>query len=132
MIPGQVRFTLDIRSASDRDRRELTGDIQRLILRESGGRAEIVQGLNVAAVPMNPGMAAQMEGLCREKHISYEVMPSGAGHDAQIFAGYLDTAMLFIPNRDGVSHSPEEYARTEDIERAVEVVAACLDTLAPE
>ena len=127
VIASRVSFTVDIRSASDEDRRRLAEDIRELSLLECGGKAEIAQGLDVAAVPMNPEMTARMEGICREKNISYRIMPSGAGHDAQIFAGVLDTAMLFVPSRDGISHSPEEYTRAGDIERAAEILVSYLE-----
>ncbi len=130
VIASRVSFTVDIRSASDEDRRRLAKDIRELSLLECGGKAEIAQGLDVAAVPMNPEMTARMEGICREKNISYQIMPSGAGHDAQIFAGFLDTAMLFVPSRDGISHSPEEYTRAGDIELAAEILVSYLEGIA--
>lgn len=129
VIPGQVKFTVDIRSASDGDRRRLAEDVCRLAFKESRERVKISQGLDAAAVPMNPEMTARLERICREKGIACQSMSSGAGHDAQIFAGFLDTAMLFVPSREGVSHSPEEYTRTEDIGRAVEVLVSYLYTL---
>ncbi len=37
-----------------------------------------------------------------------KMMPSGAGHDSQIFAKYIPTAMLFVPSINGVSHNVTE------------------------
>jgi acetylornithine deacetylase/succinyl-diaminopimelate desuccinylase-like protein len=47
---------------------------------------------------------------------------SGAGHDAQVLARHVPTAMIFAPSADGRSHCPEEYTSTPDIERAVSVL----------
>jgi len=41
------------------------------------------------------------------------VMPSGAGHDANLMATICPVAMLFVPNKDGISHAKEEYSTPE-------------------
>jgi N-carbamoyl-L-amino-acid hydrolase len=50
------------------------------------------------------GSAAEIEGL------PYLRMASGAGHDAQSFAPFVPTGMIFIPCRGGMSHCPDEWA----------------------
>ena len=42
------------------------------------------------------------------------VIPTGAGHDAGILAGHTRTAMLFVRNPTGISHSPEEHVEDAD------------------
>jgi len=44
------------------------------------------------------------------------VLDTGAGHDAGVLAPFLPTAMLFVRNPTGISHSPEEYAEEADAE----------------
>ncbi len=58
------------------------------------------------------------------------VLPTGAGHDAGVLAAGLPTAMLFVRNRTGVSHSPAEHADPEDCEAGVVALAAVLEELA--
>jgi N-carbamoyl-L-amino-acid hydrolase len=58
------------------------------------------------------------------------VLPTGAGHDAGVLAAVLLTAMLFVRNRTGVSHSPAEYAEPEDCAAGVAALAAVLEELA--
>ena len=101
---------------------KLAGDIRELVARESVNGFEIVQGEPELAVPMDPDLVQQMEDICRKQKIPYRVMNSGAGHDAQLFATKLDTVMLFVPSRDGISHSPEEFTRKEDMERAAGIL----------
>ena len=48
---------------------------------------------------------------------------SGALHDAAILAPLVPTAMLFVASRDGISHNPDEFSRTEDIAAAASVLA---------
>jgi N-carbamoyl-L-amino-acid hydrolase len=58
------------------------------------------------------------------------VLPTGAGHDAGILAARLPTAMLFVRNPSGVSHSPAEYAEPADCAAGVTALAAVLRDLA--
>jgi N-carbamoyl-L-amino-acid hydrolase len=62
--------------------------------------------------------------------IDAPVLPTGAGHDAGILAAGLPTAMLFVRNPTGVSHSPAEHAEPEDCEAGVVALAAVLEELA--
>jgi beta-ureidopropionase / N-carbamoyl-L-amino-acid hydrolase len=58
------------------------------------------------------------------------VLPTGAGHDAGVLAARIPTAMLFVRNRTGVSHSPAEQADLADCEAGVDALAAVLADLA--
>jgi len=49
-------------------------------------------------------------------------MPSGAGHDAQEIAELCPIGMVFIPSRDGISHSPREFSKAEEITNGVNVL----------
>ena len=42
-------------------------------------------------------------------------MPSGAGHDAQMFARVCPSAMVFVPSVEGISHNPAEFTAPEDL-----------------
>ena len=59
-------------------------------------------------------------------------LPSGAGHDAGVLArAGVSTAMLFVRSlAGGVSHSPDEHSSEEDVELAIDVLAAALTRLA--
>jgi len=58
------------------------------------------------------------------------VLPTGAGHDAGVLAARLPTAMLFVRNPTGVSHSPAEHAEPADCAAGVTGLAAVLRDLA--
>lgn len=59
-------------------------------------------------------------------------MVSGAGHDAQLFAPRCPAAMIFVPSRGGISHSPGEYTSPEELAAGLEVLTAILYRLAYE
>jgi len=61
---------------------------------------------------------------------SHQPMVSGAGHDSQVMAQKVPTAMLFVPSVDGRSHSAAEYTSPQDAARGATVLAAALHRLA--
>ena len=66
-------------------------------------------------MPLEPRLLNVTRDLCDEKNIEYEIMPSGAGHDAMQMAKITDTAMIFIPSKRGISHNPLEWSAPADI-----------------
>ena len=58
-------------------------------------------------------------------------LPTGAGHDAGVLSARMPTAMLFVRNPTGVSHSPAEFASDEDCAAGVDALAAVVRELAP-
>ena len=67
--------------------------------------------------------AAEAEGA------SYRLMPSGAGHDAMVLAHHVPAAMLFVPSRGGISHSPDEYTPQEQCELGSRVLTRAVCAL---
>ena len=56
-------------------------------------------------------------------------LPTGAGHDAAVLAGVVPSAMLYVRNPTGVSHSPEEYVEREDADAGAAALADVLEDL---
>ena len=59
-------------------------------------------------------------------------MTSGAGHDAMVVGRHVPTAMLFVPSRDGLSHTKAEYTDPEACELGARVLARAVALLAEE
>jgi acetylornithine deacetylase/succinyl-diaminopimelate desuccinylase-like protein len=76
--------------------------------------------------PMDQPVIATIEQAVRRRGFTYRRMVSGAGHDSQILGRHVPTAMIFVPSRDGRSHSPAEFTAPEQLLRGVQVLA---DTL---
>ena len=62
--------------------------------------------------------------------INAPVLPTAAGHDAGVLAARVPTAMLFVRNPTGISHSPAEHADLADCEAGVRALAVVLEDLA--
>jgi len=56
-----------------------------------------------------------IDDSAKQLGLSTKLMPSGAGHDAQEIAHLGPVGMIFVPSRDGISHSPREFSKPEDI-----------------
>ena len=84
----------------------------------------------VAPTPLDDSVrrviAASADGL----GLSRTDLPSGAGHDSQNLAHLAPTGMIFVPSRDGRSHSPYEYTDPQQVENGANVLLATLVELA--
>lgn len=133
VIPGEVRFTIDIRHpegiALDAACRQLMETVRRIAERR-GLEASVERWMNAAPIAMDKGLTDAIEDICIQQGLSCRRMPSGAGHDAQIFAPYCRTAMVFVPSRGGISHSPLEYTEPGQLEDGVRVLTELLHRLA--
>jgi N-carbamoyl-L-amino-acid hydrolase len=126
VIPGRVVMSLELRDLSSEKVAVLFEKIQ-----EHARTLEHQFGVTIRfdPIPANSVPALTDERLreliaesAREFGLSHVVMPSGAGHDAQEIARLAPVGMIFIPSVGGVSHSPREYSRPEDIANGANVL----------
>jgi N-carbamoyl-L-amino-acid hydrolase len=80
-------------------------------------------------VDFDPALRGRVTAALAAAGVTAPVIPTGAGHDAGILAERLPTAMLFVRNPTGVSHSPAEHAGPEDCAAGVAALAAVLTDL---
>jgi N-carbamoyl-L-amino-acid hydrolase len=125
VIPSKAIFTVDLRNSDSAALKEAE---ERLYARarkleSSDGVSITFRDLeHVPVVNFDPAVVDVIEQVTRELSIPAKRMVSGAGHDAQLLAEICPTAMIFIPSRDGISHSPTEYSSPEDLERGANVL----------
>jgi beta-ureidopropionase / N-carbamoyl-L-amino-acid hydrolase len=63
-----------------------------------------------------------IQQVCESADFSYLHLPSRAGHDAQEMGRFTDMGMIFVPSRDGLSHSQDEYTAPEDCARGADIL----------
>jgi beta-ureidopropionase / N-carbamoyl-L-amino-acid hydrolase len=117
-IPGKAELSVDIRSITAEAKRRAVGLVHariREIARRRRIRVEILPLREEDPVPLDKRLIRLLQECCESRNIAYEIMPSGAGHDAMQMAKVTPAAMLFIPSRRGISHSPLEWSEPEDI-----------------
>jgi N-carbamoyl-L-amino-acid hydrolase len=74
----------------------------------------------------DPRVRALISDAAKELGFSTMSLPSGAGHDAQNLARICPMGMIFIPSVGGISHSPREISRADDITNGANVLAAAV------
>ncbi|MER8184129.1 allantoate amidohydrolase [Kitasatospora sp. NPDC094015] len=128
-IASLIRGWLDSRAADERTLTALVEEI-RAAATERGGR----DGVRVELTRESYTPVVDFDGPLRDRLAErlgkVPVLPTGAGHDAGILASAIPTAMLFVRNPSGVSHSPAEHAEEPDCLAGVTALADVLEDLA--
>ena len=79
---------------------------------------------------MAPAIQAVIDKAAQDLELKTHRMNSGAGHDAQVMAKVTEAGMIFVPSRQGRSHSPAEFTEWEQIENGANVLLHTLLQLA--
>jgi len=117
-IPGKAELSVDIRSISAEAKTHVTGLVRERAQEIAAQREIAVEILPIREeepVPLDASLLPLIREICEQKGIDYEVMPSGAGHDAMQMAKITRAGMIFVPSKRGISHSPLEWTDPEDI-----------------
>lgn len=133
VVPGETLFSIDCRHTDQATLNRFTAELKadmRAISEAMGIEISINNWMDEAPVPMDAALVKTLEAVCEENGLNYQLMHSGAGHDAQIFAPRVPTAMVFVPSIDGISHNPAEHTKAEDIVPGIQALAGALERLA--
>ena len=127
-IPSLVRGWLDARAA-DTETLEL---LVEAVVKRAADRAGC-DGTQVAVEPESVSPEVAFDTTLAERLSQLlggaPILPTRAGHDAGVLSAHVPTAMLFVRNPTGISHSPAEYASDEDCVAGVEALADVLQAL---
>jgi len=118
VIPAKAVMSLDVRNTDDQilmeAELEISGFIKSLSHSES---VEIASRSLTRFEPVifHPQVIDIVERISASHSPSVVRMPSGAGHDAQMFARVCPSAMVFVPSVEGISHNPAEFTEPKDL-----------------
>jgi allantoate deiminase len=135
VVPGLAEFTVDVRSPTAAGFAAAAAFAYSTIdevAKEEWLEQEIEELHRLEPVPLDDELQGVLVRAASVEGASHLSMPSGAGHDAMILARHVPAAMLFVPSRGGVSHSPDEYTPPEQCELGARVLARALALLAGE
>jgi len=134
-IPSLVRGWLDSRAADQESLDTVLSGIEKAAREHAeahGVDLDVVRESFTPVVEFDHVLRdelARILGREQERGLTVPVLGTGAGHDAGILSGTVPTAMLFVRNPTGVSHSPAEDAAEEDCVAGVSALADVLEGL---
>ena len=132
-VPGRVSAWLDARAEEEQRLDWLVAAFQAAV-EDAAGReglaVELVCESRSPGVTLDRDLAARLDTCLRARGLEPAALPTAAGHDAGALAAAVPTAMLFVRNPTGVSHSPAETAALDDCLAGIEALAAVIEELA--
>ena len=132
-VNSAVRAWLDARAPDDDVLQDTVATIRsaaEIPAKEHGVTLTVRQESYTPLVRFDEGLRDRVTGVLTAAGIAAPVLPTAAGHDAGFLAARIPTAMLFVRNPTGVSHSPAEHAGEADCEAGVHALALVLEDLA--
>lgn len=135
VIPGEVRFSLDLRGPDDETRKEGVARVlseMESIAQKRGLTLEISAGYEEKAALAHPEIQNGLASAIRAEGFTPVTLPSGAGHDAMVFDGVCPMGMLFVRCKGGISHNPAESMTAADADVALRVMLRFLKSFSPQ
>jgi allantoate deiminase len=132
-VPGETKFTLDVRCPSDELRKRALVDLQKEFERIAAHRlvgVDLAWTYDAPSAVCDDRLIAALSGAVQRAGLDVRHLPSGAGHDGMAFKDKFPFAMLFVRCRAGVSHDPAEFAALDDIDVAADILSDCVEALA--
>lgn len=122
VIPGEIIMVLEMRDM-EQDRIQMAiNNIKAYSDTITDFKFEYKLLIEKPSVKTDAEITNAISQVCNKRSINFEIMASGAGHDAKEIAAKIPIGMIFVPSIDGKSHCPEESTSWEDIERGTQVL----------
>ena len=134
VVPGMVRFTIDIRAPRDADRLAAVGDVLAELQRIAGRRDVAIHATKThegAVAKCAPWLQEQIAAAIRAQGVAVRKLPSGAGHDGMAMIDLCDIGMLFVRCERGISHNPAESITQADAEIACRALLRFIEDFKP-
>ncbi|MCO8121591.1 Zn-dependent hydrolase [Stieleria sp. TO1_6] len=134
-VPGLVEFSLDVRDTSDTILDELGVAMRKAlsaIARRRNLMFEFEQKSHLTPVACHQEIVDRLLRQAGRLGLDHLRMPSGAAHDAQIMGGMVPVGMIFVPSKNGQSHSPAEWTAWSDIGAGANLMLQTLIEMASE
>jgi N-carbamoyl-L-amino-acid hydrolase len=125
VIPGRVELTVDLRDLDVATLDRFEARLRQLaseIASASATRFTVSKAVDSQPAMSDSRMMDWVDQTAAALGLSSQRMRSGAGHDAQEVAHIAPMAMIFVPSVGGISHSPREFTKAEDVANGVDVL----------
>lgn len=118
VVPGEVRFSVDLRHADDASLEAMEQEMRATCARfaaEEGCTCVVTRVANYPACTFDATCVDGVRAAAQRLGLPHMDIVSGAGHDAIYMAGVCPTSMIFVPCEGGISHNEIENAKPEDL-----------------
>ena len=125
VIPGRVKFSIDLRNVDDEHLDKMDADIRAFVAKVNADgpcTATIEQVSYFVPCPFEKGCVDAVRAGAKQHGYSVMDVVSGAGHDAIYVARLAPAGMIFVPCKDGISHNEVEDAKPEHLEAGCNVL----------
>ena len=125
VIPGRVEFPIELRDLDSAKIDRMWDQVQqklKQIDKEENVETRCTEFDDVVSARTDPAMQAAIREAAKSLGLATMDLPSGAVHDAQQMAKLAPFGMIFVPSRDGISHSPKEFTSWQDVANGAEVL----------
>lgn len=125
IIPVLVEASIDIREVNEERLQKLKEKIMGRLeadCKELQLSYEIDETTSVPVTKLSNRIQKTIISSAEDLGLTYRMMNSGAGHDAECMAKVTDTGMIFVPSKDGRSHSPMEFTDWKDLENGANIL----------
>jgi N-carbamoyl-L-amino-acid hydrolase len=125
VIPGQVKFSIDLRNVTDELLNTMHAEIEAFVertRRETGLAIDLQRVSYYPPCPFHPDCVDAVRAATAKLGYSTMDVVSGAGHDAIYVARLAPAGMIFVPCKDGISHNEIEDAQPAHLEAGCNVL----------
>ncbi len=125
VVPGEVKFSIDMRNISDDAVASMDAALRAYITsvsQETGMRIVLEEVSHYPAAPFHADCQTAISRAAQQLGYPSRPIVSGAGHDAVYMSYLAPTGMIFIPCKDGISHNEIEYASPEHVTAGANVL----------
>ena len=125
VIPRKATFTVDLRDPGEQrlqTAESRLADFLVTVAEREGVTVETEQLVRFEPVVFDAALADRIQAAAQRRGLPHRRMTSGAGHDAQMLARIVPSAMIFVPSRGGISHNPREHTDDDQLALGAQVL----------
>jgi N-carbamoyl-L-amino-acid hydrolase len=129
VVPGEVELTVEFRDLDGAKVARLGAALRQRcveVAKATNTEVELKFTSRHEGARATPSIQAAIEKAAGSLSLKTMRLPSGAGHDAQAMATLGPMGMIFVPSVDGISHSPRELSRWNEIAQGADVLMATI------
>ena len=125
VIPKEALLTIDLRNTDEQKLKQAENKIKLIIEKTCKDEGVSFKSRTLARfepVTFDKSMVSLVSNVASKMGFSVKSLPSGAGHDAQMFAPNCPTGMIFVPSHKGISHNVREFTEKKHIQAGANVL----------